>query len=129
MHRVRTLSVIPLCLLLVACPSYDRDTPVADQDGLVPADRFAAYGAEQAQAMAIGRALAAADAGTSVEAKARQVTNAAEYARSLPDVVDVTPDTAARMLTVRFRSGWRKGVIPIPDGVPPDATPGLPPRQ
>jgi len=38
------------------------------------------------------------------------------YARTLPEVVDVVPDTLGHRLTVRFKSGWRAAVLPIADG-------------
>ena len=126
MRRIPTLlAMVPV---LLGCPSYDRYSPVAGQDGLVPADQFAAYGAEQAQSVAIGRAYAQAWTGDGLEQKTRQATIASDYARALPDVTQVTADPQANLLTVTFRSGWRKAVVPIDDGVPPDRTVGLPPR-
>lgn len=125
----RFVCILMLPLLVGACPSYDRYDQVAEQDGLIPADQFAGYGAEQAQAVAIGRALGVAYTGEDLEARGRQVGQASEYARTLPDVLHVVADTQAALLTVTFRSGWRKAVLPITDGVPPDQTQGLPPRR
>jgi hypothetical protein len=125
----RPLSVITLALLTAGCPSYDRYTPVADADGLVPADQFARYGGEQAQAIAIGRALGASWTGPGLAEAGRQVAAAVTYARSLPDVEQVSADSGAHLLTVTFRSGWRKAILPIEDGVPPDSTRGLPARR
>jgi hypothetical protein len=122
----RALGAVALGLLLTGCPSYDRYTPVVDQDGLVPPDVFARYGTEQAQAVAIGRALGASAAGTSPEARARQLTAATEYAQTLPGVSSVVADSQSYVLTVTFASGWRKAIVPIEDGVTPDRTTGLP---
>ncbi|HSR14373.1 MAG TPA: hypothetical protein VLL51_01380 [Gemmatimonadales bacterium] len=125
----RGLGVLALTLLLAACPSYDRYDTVVDEKGLVPADQFAAYGTEQAEAIAIGRALGSAHTGTTPEALLKQVMAGAEYARSLPGVATVVPDSTAFLLTVTFKSGWKKAIVPIMDGVPADQTPGLPPRN
>ena len=116
-----------LILLLAGCPAYDRYEPVVDQDGLIPADQFAAYGAEQAQAIAIGRAFGTAYTGPNLEARARQITSAVTFARQQRDVASVVADTSANLLTVTFASGWRKAIVPIADGVPPEMTVGLPP--
>ncbi len=126
---LRLLSLATLALLATGCPSYDRYSPVADQAGLVPADQFAQYGAEQAQAVAIGRALGAAYTGPGLAEAGRQVATALAYARTMPDVASIRVDSAAALLTVTFRSGWKKAVVPINDGVAPDQTANLPPRQ
>lgn len=122
------LTALALTLPLGGCVDYDRYAIIADQDGLVPPDVFARYGAEQAQSVAIGRALASSATGTSAGQLSRAVDEATRYALTLPDVVTVIPDAQARILTVTFRSGWQKAITPIPDGVPADRTPGLPPR-
>jgi hypothetical protein len=126
MRRALGLLVLPLALALGGCPTYDRYDRLDQQDGYLPGDQFAAYGPEQAQKVAIGRALAQAHNGTSREEFAEQIGTAVTYAKSLPDVVDVTADTAAYFLTVQFKSGWRVAVLPVSDGVAPEATPGLP---
>jgi hypothetical protein len=125
----RALGCIGLAVLIAGCPSYDRYARVVDADGLVPADVFARYGAEQAEAIAIGRALGTGHTGMDRAALARQVTQAVTYAKGLPDVTDVRADTAAFLLTVTFKSGWRKAITPIDDGTAADQTPGLPPRR
>jgi hypothetical protein len=112
-------------LAVVACRPYDLRSPVSDQDGLIPAAQFARYGADQAKAVAIGRALAQWDGGTAPAARATQVGKAAEYARSLPGVKHVDADTLGYRLTVTFASGWRTAVLPITDGIAPEATPGI----
>ena len=125
---MRAYALLALALLVAGCPSYDRYTPVVDEDGLVAADRFAAYGTEQAQAIAIGRALGSAFTGPGTENRLRQATAAVEYAKALPGVSAAVPDSAGDFLTVTFKSGWKKVITPIADGVPADRTPGLPPR-
>jgi hypothetical protein len=126
MRRALGLLVFPLALGLGGCPTYDRYGKLDQQDGYLPGDQFASYGREQAQQVAIARALARAHNGTSREAFAEQIGTAVAYAKSLPDVVDVKADTAAYFLTVQFKSGWRASVLPLSDGVAPEATPGLP---
>ena len=48
--------LVPLALVatLAACPTYDSLPYVSSQDGLMDADAFAAYGPQQAIAVAIG---------------------------------------------------------------------------
>ena len=115
-----------LALLLVAaavaCRPTEREQYLADQNGLLPADRFAAYGPEQAQAVAIGRELGAAHG----KGRGEQMAAAVEYAKSLPDVVDVVPDSLGFRMQVKFRSGWIKGIVPIDDGKHGAETPGVP---
>lgn len=105
---------LPLILLLAAagCRTYDSYDPLAAQSGLIPADRYAAYGREQAEAIAIGRELGAKHGFSNAE----QYAAVLDFAQKQPDVVDVVPDTQAHILTVRFRSGWITGVDPINDG-------------
>lgn len=124
--RVASVALLALLIGSTACRSYEAYPKLASQKGLVPADQFAAYGREQAQAVAIGRELAAAHDGESPDALSRQAAQATAYAKSLPDVVDVTPDAAGHRLTVRFKSGWRAGIVPIADGKRGAETPGLP---
>ena len=93
---------------------------------MLTADQFASYGPEQAQKVAIGRALAKAYDGTSGPDFAAQMGVAVAFAKTMPDVVDVTADTLAYFLTVKFKSGWRTAILPIADGKAPQDTPGLP---
>src|SRR5690242_15863886 len=102
----RALAAALLVLALGACRSYDQYSRVSSQKGLVPADQWAKYGREEAQAVAIGRELARANQGSSPEARAKQAAAAVAYARTLPDVRDVTADTVGPFLTVSFKSGW-----------------------
>jgi hypothetical protein len=124
----RALACVVLALALGGCPTYDRYGRLSDEDGYMKGDQFAGYGPEQAQKVAIGRKLAQAHTGATREDFAAQVGAAAEFARTMPDVVDVKADSAAYFLTVKFRSGWRTAVLPVNDGVAPEATPGLPAR-
>ena len=120
-----------LALLLVggigACRPYQNYGPLKNQSGLLPADQFASYGAEQAQLIAIGRAMAkwysgpnAADLGIGAE-------QAARWARTLPHVATVVADTLGHRLTITFASGWRAAALPIDDGKAPEATYGFSP--
>jgi len=122
---LRGLGAVALVLLLAGCPSYDRYSPIVDQTGLVPADQFARYGTEQAQSVAIARQLGALYTGPTTAEFATQVTKAAAYAHTLPDVRDVAADSTGYILTVTFKSGWKKAIVPISDGVPADQTTGL----
>ena len=111
---------------LLACRPYDSYAPLVDQSGLLPAARFARFGREQAELVAIERSLAAWRMTDDPAEVAEQASRAACFARRLPDVVSVDPDPAGYRLTIRFKSGWRAAAIPVDDGVEPTATPGLP---
>ncbi len=123
---MRRRILLPLLLLAAACPGYDSYTPLARDAGQVPADRFAAYGTEQAQAVAIGREFAMAYVDDTPEGRASQADAAIAFARRMPDVADVQADTLGHRLTVTFRSGWVKGIVPIDDGKTGAETPHLP---
>ena len=125
----RVLGIVCLAVAATGCRTYDRYSRVTDDDGLVPAEVFARFGTEQAQAVAIGRALATGYTGSDSAGVTRQVEQAANYAKGLPDVLEVQADPAAWLLTVTFRSGWKKAIVPIHDGVAADQTPGLPARR
>lgn len=122
MSRVVLSSVLATTVL--ACRPYDLRSTLQDQGGLIPATQYARYGSEQAKVVAIGRALGQWDGGQAPEARATQVAKAAEFAKSLPGVASVVPDTLGYRLTVTFASGWRSAVVPIADGVAPEDTPG-----
>ena len=127
---MRRLLLLPLLALTVtACPSYDNYAPVVSQKGLVPADQFARYGREQAEAVAIGREFAFAYQGDTPADFGAQAAAGVAYARTLPDVVNVTPDSLGHRLTVQFKSGWRTAVEPIADGGRGCETPGIPAAQ
>jgi hypothetical protein len=126
MRRAATLALTVLALTAIGCRPYDNYSTIASQDGLIPADQFARYGAEQAQLVAIGRSLAAWKQ-SDMSRAAAEVTS---YAlKRLPDVVSIVPDPPGYRLTVTFKSGWRTAAVPIDDGVHPDSTVGLPRRQ
>ena len=110
---MQKLSAVVLVVLLAgACRPYQREGYLADQKGLLPADRYAMYGVEQAEAVAIGREMGGAHG----KVQADQIAAAVEYAKKQPDVVDVVADTIGWRLQVRFKSGWIKGIVPIDDG-------------
>lgn len=122
-----TRSLVLLLVLAVAsCRSYDLRSSLTDQDGLMPADRYARYGHEQAEAMAIAREFGHARQGSSPEELAKQAQAAISYARTLPDVADVRADPEGLLLTIRFKSGWRTMVPPIESGKRGAETVGLP---
>jgi hypothetical protein len=104
-----------LALTLVSCRSYRYESKMTDQDGLVPADQFARYGHDQAEAIAIGREYG----------RTGRADSAMAYARSLGDVTSIVADTQSFRLTAQFQSGWRTGIPPIPDGKRGAETPGL----
>jgi len=118
--------IAALTVVSAGCRAYDLRSSLLNQSGLMPASRVGRYGGEQAEAMAIGRALGQWDGGPSVAARVIQATKAAEYARSLPGVRSVIADTLGYRLTVTFKSGWRATILPVQDGVKPEETPGLP---
>ena len=112
---IRSSAALVLVLALASCRTYDYQSHVSDSGGLVPGDQFARYGGEQAQAVAIARAFAQADQGTSPEALGAQADSAVAYARTQPDVADAVADPLSHRLTVTFKSGWRLGVVPLDD--------------
>lgn len=124
-------ALVPLLLLaaLGGCRPYDGYSPIASERGLIPAAQYARYGTEQAQAVAIGRSLGRWYGGRGADARAAQVSRAAQYASTLPSVAHVVADTMGYRLTVTFKSGWRTAIVPINDGVEPQDTPGLPGAQ
>jgi hypothetical protein len=112
-------------LALGACRSYDYESKLTNQHGLVPPDQYARYGTEQAEAVAIAREFGRADQGDSPEALTRQAEAAIAYARTLPEVADIGADPLGHRLTIRFKSGWRLGIPPIEDGKSGAETPGV----
>jgi hypothetical protein len=114
-----------LLLPLASCRSYDYYSRLSSQRGLTPPDQFARYGREQAEAVAIAREFGRAYQGNTPDAFAKQAQAAVGYAKTLPDVVEVTPDPLGNRLTIRFKSGWREAVNPVDDGKRGSDTPGL----
>lgn len=123
-----SLGILLVWVTLGSCRSYDLESRVTDQGGLLPADKFARYGREQAEEMAIAREYGRAHDGSSPADLAGQAETAIKYAHTLPDVVDIKADPLGYRLTIRFKSGWRTMVTPIDDGKRGDETVGLPPR-
>lgn len=124
---MRSLAPVALAALtLVGCRPYDNYGPLASQSGLLSAERFARFGREQAELVAIGRSLSAWRMTSDSTAVIEQASRAACFARRMPDVESVVADPLGYRLTVKFKSGWRAAAIPIDDGVDPAATPGLP---
>jgi hypothetical protein len=108
-----------------SCRPYDNYSPVVDQDGLIPPAQFARYGREQAELVAIGRSFGAWTMTQDEEGLMAQAHQAECFARRFPDVETVDADPLGHRLTIRFRSGWRAAVLPIPDGTEPESTPGI----
>jgi hypothetical protein len=127
-RAVSTLLVAAGALALSGCPTYHEFPKLSEQEGLLPADQYARYGAEQAQAMAIAREYGHHHAGDTRAELQAAADSAVAYARSLPDVVTVTPDSLGHRITVQFRSGWRTMVNPIDDGRRGAETANLPAR-
>ena len=111
-----SLRLLLLFTVLCSCRDYDLAARLTDQDGLVPADRFARYGREQAEAMAIAREYAQDD----------NASTATTYARTQPDVIDASVDSLGFRKTLRFKSGWLTMVVPVDDGKRGSETAGLP---
>ena len=122
----RSFGVVVLVVMLVSCRAYDLESHLTDQGGLVPADRFARYGREQAQETAIAREYGHAAKGSTPEDLVKQAAAAVRYARTLPDVADAGADPLGFRLTIRFKSGWLTMVTPSDDGKRGAETGGLP---
>ncbi len=114
---LRPIALAILVITLAAgCRHYDSYSPLADEEGLIPATQWGEYGQEHAVAVAIGREFASAFESSAVDALGRQMDRAAQYARS-QGVEIVRADTLGHRLTVRFPSGWRFAILPIDDGM------------
>ena len=125
MRRVGLAAVV--ALFAGACRSYDSYTPLTDQAGLIPAQQFARYGRQQAEIVAIGRALSEWRMTGDEAGLTEQTHRAGCFARRFPDVATVDADPPGHRLTVKFAGGWRAGIVPIPGSTAPDATPGINP--
>ena len=121
-----SLAVVMLVVALASCRAYDLESRLTDQAGLIPADRFARYGREQAQEVAIAREYGHAHDGSTPEDLIKRADTAVKYARTLPDVRDVGADPLGLRLTIRFKSDWLTMVTPIDDGKRGAETGGLP---
>jgi hypothetical protein len=122
----RSFGVVVLLLPLVSCRAYDLESRLTDQAGLVPPDRFARYGREQAQEVAIAREYGHAASGSAPEDLVKRAEAAVSYARTLPGVADVGADPLGLRLTIHFKSGWLTMVTPNDDGKRGAETGGLP---
>jgi hypothetical protein len=112
---IRGTAALVLLLALASCRNYDYQSRISDTGGLVPADQFARYGREQAQAIAIEKAFAKARQGAAPGALAAQADSAVAFARTQPDVTGAVADPLSHRVTVEFKSGWRVGLVPLPD--------------
>ena len=101
---IRGCLALMLLLALSSCRTYDYYGRITDGGGLTPGDQQARYGREQAQAVAIARRFAEADANAAVT-----------FARTQPDVVNAVADPLSHRITIDFKSGWRLGVVPLAD--------------
>jgi len=122
----RSFGVVLLVLALASCRAYDLESRLTEQAGLIPPDRFARYGREQAQEVAIAREYGHAAEGSTPEDLVKRADTAVRYARSLPDVTDDRTDPLGFRLTIHFKSGWLTMVTPIDDGKRGAETAGLP---
>jgi hypothetical protein len=122
----RSFGVVLLAMTLGSCRDYNLHSRVVSQRGLIPADQYARYGREQAEAVAIAREFGHASRGSDSSDLVQQTKAAVGYARTLPDVADIRADPQGLLLTVRFKSGWRTMITPIENGKRGAETVGLP---
>jgi hypothetical protein len=122
----RSFGVVVLVVGLVSCRAYDLESRLSSQGGLIPPDRFARYGREQAQSVASAREYGHAAGGSAPEDLVKRAEAAVRYARTLSDVTEVGADPLGFRLTIRFNSGWLTMVTPIDDGKRGAETAGLP---
>jgi hypothetical protein len=122
----QSFGAVVLVAALVSCRAYDFESRLTNQAGLIPADRFARYGREQAQEVAIAREYGHARDGSTPEDLVKRADAAVRYARTLPDATDAGADPLGLRLTIRFKSDWLTMVTPIDDGKRGAETGGLP---
>lgn len=122
----RSFGVMVLVVGLVSCRAYDLESRLTDQGGLIPSDRFARYGQEQAQEVAVAREYGHAASGSAPEDLVKRADAVVRYARTLPGVTDVRADPLGFRLTIHFKSGWLTMVTPIDDGKRGAETAGVP---
>jgi hypothetical protein len=122
----RSFGVVLVVVALMSCRAYDLESRLTEQAGLIPSDRFARYGREQAQEVAIAREYGHAAGGSAPEDLVKRAESAVRYARTLSDVTVVGADPLGYRLTIRFKSGWLTMVTLIDDGKRGSETAGLP---
>jgi hypothetical protein len=122
----QSFGVVMLVATLVSCRAYDLESRLTDQGGLIPSDRFARYGREQAQEVAVAREYGHAASGSAPEDLVKRADAVVRYARTLSDVTDVEADPLGFRLTIHFKSGWLTMVTPIDDGKRGAETAGVP---
>lgn len=120
--RSARFAAVALCLVALtgACRDYQFTRHLANQDGLIPADKYATYGREQAISVAIGREFGRPyNSGPE-----RQAEIAMNYARNKfgADITDLSADPQSNRIVVVFKSGWRVAIVPIDDGKTGDET-------
>jgi hypothetical protein len=99
-------------LTLAGCRNYDYYDHISQQEALLPADKFATYGREQAIVVAIGREFGRPyNSGLSAPARV-----AIAYSQQFPEIESIRADTLGHRLEVQFKSGWRTAIVPITDG-------------
>lgn len=114
------LALVLLALPAAACRDYVFERHVSAQAGLIPADRFARYGREQAIAVAVGREFARPyNAGPEQQA---EVTMSYAESKFGADIVDLSADPQGNRIVITFKSGWRTAIVPINDGKTGDET-------
>src|ERR1051326_6219641 len=101
----RAASAALAAITLWACRPYDNAAPLEDQKGLIPAVKFARYGREQAEVVAIGRSLAAWKMTDDEAGLAAPAESAARFARRFPDVETGDPDPLGPRLPRGFKGG------------------------
>ena len=121
-----SFGVVLLAVALASCRDYDLKSRLTNQSGLVPPERFARYGREQAEEVAVAREFGRANEGSSLQDLVRQAETATSYARTLPDVANAGADPLGFRLTIHFKSGWLTMVTPIVDGKRGAETAGVP---
>ena len=112
----RRLSLCLAALALMSCRSYDYESKVTNQHGLVPADQFARYGHDQAEAIAIGREFG----------RTGRADSAMAYAHVRSGTWPTSPRTRwATGSPCSSRAGGEPASLPIDDGKRGAETPGL----
>src|ERR1041385_7125022 len=92
----RAASAALAAITLWACRPYDNAAPLEDQKALIPAAKFARYGREQAEVVAIGRSLAAWKMTEDEAGLAAQAEGAGCFARRFADVETGGPAKSER---------------------------------